>query len=133
MEDCIFCKIINKELPSIPAYEDEETLAFLELNPSAPGHLMVIHKKHGESISEYGREELGKIMNTVKIVSEKVEKALDTESLTIGINHREKRGVPHLHVHIVPRWENDGGGIIQSIVSNKPKEDRETIAQKIRS
>ena len=114
-------------------HDDRNTMAFLELNPSSPGHLMVIHKKHGESILEYSKEELGELMEALKTVSKKVEKALNTDSLTLGINHHEKRGVPHLHVHMLPRWENDGGGIIQTIVRNKPKEDRETIAKRIRS
>lgn len=131
--ECIFCKIGKKQLPSVSVYEDEDSMAFLELNPSSPGHLMVILKKHGDSILEYSQDELGKLMETVKKVSKKVEKALGTDSLTLGINHHEKRGVPHLHMHVVPRWENDGGGIIQSIVQNKPEQDRETVAEKIRS
>ncbi|KKR16628.1 MAG: hypothetical protein A2186_02550 [Candidatus Levybacteria bacterium RIFOXYA1_FULL_41_10] len=133
MKDCVFCKIINKEIPSITIFEDTYTMVFMELNPSAPGHLIVINKKHGYSIFEYETEDLGRMMETTKKVSKKVQKALSADSLTLGINHDEKNGVPHLHVHIIPRWDNDKGGIIQSIVNNKPKEDRETIAERIRS
>ena len=133
MENCIFCKLVKKEIPSLVVYEGDATIAFLELTPSAPGHLMVIHKKHGLSVLEYTETELGKLMASVKIVAGKVEKALKTDSLTIGINHHEKRGVPHLHIHIIPRWENDRGGVIQSIVHNPPKEDRKTIAEKIKN
>ncbi len=131
--NCIFCKIVKNEVPSLSVYEDKDTLAFMELNPSAPGHIMVIHKKHGYSILEYIEKELGKLMKSTQVVVGKLEKALKTDSITIGINHHEKRGVPHLHVHLIPRWENDKGGIIQSIVHNPPKQSREEIAEKIRN
>jgi histidine triad (HIT) family protein len=132
MENCLFCKLVNNEIPSLRVYEDENTIAFMELNPSAPGHVMVILKKHGNNILEYSQEELGKLMGSVQKVAAKIEKALNPDSITIGINHKERRGVPHLHVHLIPRWENDKGGIIQAVVKNKPKESRETIADKIR-
>ena len=71
-------------------------------------------------------------MAGVQKVAAKIEKALQPDSITIGINHKERRGVPHLHIHLIPRWENDKGGIIQSLVKNPPKESREVIAEKIR-
>src|SRR5436309_1608665 len=132
MENCIFCKLIKKEIPSLVVYEDDDTISFMELNPSAPGHVMVILKKHGNNILEYSQDELGKLMGSVQKVATQIEKALQSDSITIGINHKERRGVPHLHVHLIPRWENDKGGIIQSVVKNPPKESREVIAEKIR-
>lgn len=132
MDNCIFCKLVKKEIPSISVYEDDDTIAFMELTPSAPGHVMVIHRKHGLSILDYTQDQLGVLMASVKIVAAKIEKALTTDSLTIGINHHEKRGVPHLHVHIIPRWENDKGVVIQGVVKKSSKEDRATIAEKIR-
>lgn len=131
MNDCIFCKIVNKEVPSSVVYEDDEKLAFLEIRPSAPGHVMVILKKHGRTMWDYSEQEVGEIMKGVWKVAKKVKSGMDADWLTIGINHEEKRGVPHLHVHIIPRWDNDGGGIIQSIVENEPKEERKIIADKI--
>lgn len=130
--DCIFCKIITREAPGLIIYEDEETLSFLELFPSAPGHSMVVLKKHGLSILDYSWEELGKLMKALQKVADKTKKALNCDSLTLGINHLEKRGVPHLHFHVIPRFENDGGGIIQTTVKNPPRETREEIAEKIR-
>lgn len=132
MESCLFCKLVNKEIPALVIYEDEDTISFMELNPSAPGHVMVILKKHGNNILEYSQQELGQLMVSVQKVAKKIEKALEPDSITIGINHKECRGVPHLHVHLIPRWENDKGGIIQSVVKNKPKESREVIAEKLR-
>jgi histidine triad (HIT) family protein len=132
MDTCIFCKIIAKELPSLPVYEDDKTLAFMELTPSSPGHCMVILKAHGNNILEHDKKELGILMGSVQEVAHKIEAALSPDSITIGINHKERRGVPHLHVHLIPRWENDKGHVIQGVVHNRPKEDREVIAEKIR-
>ena len=132
MKGCLFCKLVNKEIPAVTVYEDDDTLSFMELNPSAPGHVMVILKKHGNNILEYSQVELGTLMGSVQKVAKKIEKVLNPDSITIGINHKERRGVPHLHVHLIPRWENDKGGVIQSIVNNSPKESREAIADKIR-
>lgn len=133
MQNCLFCKLVAGEIPSLKVYEDDDTVSFMELNPSAPGHVMVILKKHGNNILEYSQVELGKLMGSVQSIAKKIEKALNPDSITIGINHKERRGVPHLHVHLIPRWEKDKGGIIQSVVKNKPKESREEIAEKIRN
>ncbi|MBI2601032.1 HIT family protein [Candidatus Daviesbacteria bacterium] len=132
MEDCIFCKIIIGDIPSNRVHEDEDVVAFLELHPSAPGHVMVIHRRHGKTVLDYSEKELGKIMTGVQKVAEKVEKGLKCNSITIGINHNERRGVPHLHIHLVPRWEGDRGGIIQTVVNNPPQDSPEVIAEKIR-
>jgi len=132
MENCLFCKLVDNKIPSLRVYEDDDAISFMELNPSAPGHVMVILKKHGNNIMEYSQEELGKLMASVQTVAKKIEKALRPDSITIGINHKERKGVPHLHVHLIPRWEDDKGGVIQSVVKNPPKESREVIAEKIR-
>jgi len=133
MDNCIFCKLVKKQVPANVVFENQDVVSFLELNQSVEGHVMVTLKKHGRSIIDYDETELGKLMVGVKEVAKKVQTALNADSLTIGINHLEKKGVPHLHVHIIPRFENDKGGIIQSIVSGEIKNSREQIAQKIRS
>lgn len=129
----IFCRIVKKEIPAHVVYETEDTLAFLDVTPSAPGHTMVILKKHGNNIQEYTPEDLGKAMASVQEVSKKIESAMQPDSITIGINHKEQRGVPHLHIHLIPRWENDGGHALQGVVKNQPKEDIAVIAEKIRN
>ena len=132
MDNCTFCKLLKKQIPVNIVFENEDCLAFLELNQSVEGHVIVILKKHGLSILDYNEPELGKLMIGVQEVAKKVKTAFNADSLTIGINHLEKRGVPHLHVHIIPRFENDKGGIIQSIVSGEIKNSREEITEKIR-
>ena len=103
----------------------------MDVTPSSPGHTVVILKKHGNNIQEYSSDDLKLIMESVKVVSQKLEKALMPDSITIGINHKEKKGVPHLHIHLIPRWENDGGRAIQGVVRRKTSETLETLARKI--
>lgn len=133
MEDCLFCKLVKGEIPSYKVYEDENAVAFLDIHPSAPGHTMVIHKKHGLTLLDYTQEELGQLMNAVQKVDQKIVKALGTQLITIGINQFEEGGVPHLHIHLIPRWKNDGGGIIQTTVKNPPKESLDELKEKIKN
>ncbi|MBI2621781.1 MAG: HIT family protein [Candidatus Levybacteria bacterium] len=138
--DCIFCKIIAKKMPGYFVMEENDYVAFLDIFGSAPGHSLVVPRRHGYSILDYTERELGRIMVGVQEVARKLKKALKTDSITIGINHEERRGVPHLHIHLIPRFEDDGGGIIQSVVKRRVKEDLPAgrqdfakIAEKIRS
>ena len=131
MNNCIFCKLVNKEIPANIVYEDADTIAFLDVKPSAPGHTMVISKKHGASVLDYSQEELGLVMATVQKITKSIEEALVTNSITIGINHKEEEGVKHLHVHLIPRWKNDGGHALQGIVHNETKESISSIQEKI--
>lgn len=132
MKDCIFCKVTKKEVPGYFVLEEKDYVAFLDIFGSAPGHTMVVPRKHGYSILDYSEEELGKFMVGVKKVAEKIKKALSSDSITIGINHFEKNGVPHLHIHLIPRFEHDGGKVIQNVVKQPMEEDLGTIAQRIR-
>ncbi len=119
MSDCVFCKIIKKEIPSYPVFENDTVLAFLDIFGATDGHVLVIHKRHEEKIIGYTESELGSIFGAVAEVSVALEKAFETTILSIGINHGEPEGVPHAHVHIMPRFLRDGGGIIQSLPSQK--------------
>lgn len=134
MMDCIFCKIINKEIDSKIIYEDNQNLAFLDIHPHAPGHTVVIPKKHTKTILELDASEIKDLFMTLKNTLEIIQKALNPDGFTIGINHGESAGqaIPHLHIHLIPRFKNDGGGSIHSVVLNKPKESIEEIYNKIK-
>ena len=132
MIDCIFCKILNKEVPSYPVFENEHVLAFLDIFGATDGHVLVIHKRHEEKITGYTDGELGMVFGAVARVSAAVEKAFETTILSIGINHGEPEGVPHLHVHVMPRFQGDGGGIIQTLPGKKlENKDFGEVAKKI--
>ncbi|HED04857.1 MAG TPA: HIT family protein, partial [Candidatus Fraserbacteria bacterium] len=117
-ENCIFCQIVNDRLESRTVYEDELTLAFLDVNPLAPGHTVVIPKAHIERLEDLPTEQMGPLFEAVRRVTDKVQQAMKVDATTIGINNGRAAGqaVPHLHVHIIPRRADDGGGSLHSIV-----------------
>lgn len=134
MNDCIFCKILAKEMPAHVIYEDEHVLAFLDIFGATDGHVLVIHKRHEDKITGYDTSELGVLFSAVAKVSGAVERAFGTTILTIGINHGEPEGVHHAHIHVMPRFSGDGGGIIQSLPGKKLQEKNfGKIAQMITS
>lgn len=120
MPDCIFCKIAKREIPSKLLYEDDYAFAILDIRGRAPGHAMVIPKRHAPTILELPEEEIGPVFATVKIMTEKLRAVLVPDGFTIGINHGDASGqtVKHLHIHIIPRWKDDQGGSIHSVVDN---------------
>ena len=133
--ECLFCKIINKEINTEIIYEDDNVLALLDIHPRAPGHAMVIPKKHAENILDLPDDKIEPVFKAVKKVTEMINKTLSPDGFTIGINHGKVSGqaIDHLHVHIIPRWKNDHGDSIHSVVNNPPKESIKDIADKIRS
>ncbi len=128
MSDCIFCKIISGEIPSFKIYEDDYTLAFLDIFPHAKGHTVVIPKKHFESMENISLEEWNVLLSAVYKVAKRVEEVLKPEGLNIAINNKPVAGqaVPHMHWHILPRYDGDDGGSVHSIIKNpgdiKPEE-----------
>lgn len=134
MSDCIFCKIIANEIPSYTVYEDADTKAFLDIFGATDGHTMVIVKKHGETILDYSSDDMKLLWMSVQTVAGAIEKAFNTKILSIGINHGEPQGVKHLHVHILPRFEGDGGGIMQSLPGRKlENKNFQEVTEKIKN
>lgn len=114
---CVFCRIVKDSVSAYKVYEDERVLAFLDIHPSAPAHTLLIPKAHLvrlEDLSEGDSLALFKALH--KLVS-KVQKAAGSEASTIGINNGPDSGqeIPHLHIHIIPRFRNDHGGVVQSL------------------
>ncbi|MEK7110745.1 MAG: HIT family protein [Patescibacteria group bacterium] len=134
MPECLFCKIVRGEIPALTVAEDDETMAFLDIHPRAPGHTVVISKHHSETLLDLSDDNVAALFRAVKTVSGRVLAALRADGATIGVNHGEVSGqvVPHLHVHILPRFTGDGGDSIQSVVSNQPKESLEEMVERIR-
>ncbi|MBU0456982.1 MAG: HIT family protein [Nanoarchaeota archaeon] len=120
MENCVFCKIIDGDIPCYKIYEDDDFLAFLDVKPHAKGHSVVIPKKHGETIFDLDDNLLQKVTVIVKRVMERIQEVLNPDGFNVGWNHNTAGGqvVPHLHIHIMPRWNSDGGGSMHSIVKN---------------
>ena len=106
---CIFCKIVAGELPSFKVYEDEKTLAFLDIKPVNPGHTLVIPKAHYQNLEEIPFEELNALMAAVKKVGRLLKDKLGVAGYNINENNDPVSGqvVPHLHFHIIPRQGDD--------------------------
>lgn len=131
MQDCIFCKIIKGEIPNYTIYEDNHSLAFLDINPRAKGHTVVIPKIHAETLFDLNDELLHSFLLAIKKTMKKIDKVLSPYGYNVGWNHGEIGGqvVSHLHVHIMPRWEGDGGGNMHSIVNNDGGVSVEEVAK----
>ena len=107
---CIFCKIIAGEIPSYRVYEDETTLAFLDINPTNPGHTLVVPKKHLADIEEADEETLCQLTKIMKKVGLSLKNNLGAPGYNLGVNNGSAAGqlVPHLHFHVIPRAAVDG-------------------------
>ncbi len=104
MEDCLFCKIIKGEIPSKKVYEDEEILAFEDINPAAPIHILVIPKKHITSLAHLEKEDetlVGKIYGVINKIS--LEKGFKEDGYRVIVNCGKNGGqeVMHLHFHLL--------------------------------
>lgn len=108
--DCIFCKIITGDIPAEKVYEDDTTLAFLDIKPINPGHTLIIPKEHHENLFDIPNETAEKIIVTVKKIAEGIKTGLGIENINIGMNNGSIAGqmVFHAHMHVMPRHENDG-------------------------
>ena len=103
----IFAKILRGEIPSVKVYEDDKTLAFMDVMPEADGHVLVVSKESAEDILSLSPEGLSAMMATVQKVAKAVDKALSPGGILLKQYNRAPAGqsVFHIHFHIVPRWE----------------------------
>ncbi|MFH0948930.1 MAG: HIT family protein [Candidatus Aenigmatarchaeota archaeon] len=107
--DCIFCGIANGSVPSRKIYEDDDILAFLDINPANPGHVLVMPKKHIVSIYDADDETLKKLIVVVKDLATKIKEVLGADGMNIMQNNGRDAGqlVGHIHFHIIPRHKGD--------------------------
>ncbi len=133
MNDCIFCKIVRGEIPSHKIYEDAFSYVFLDINPLTEGHTMVIPKEHYQTLQEMPASLAGKLFETVSVATGKIEKAMGAIATTVGINNGPGAGqvVRHVHVHIIPRFEKDGGGNLHSVIHKGSALSLEAVKAKI--
>ncbi len=108
--NCLFCRIVAGEIPSEKVYEDEHTLAFLDIHPINGGHTLVVPKDHHANISDTPKETFARVMETVRTLTPKIARAVGAHGMNIHINSDVAAGqvIFHLHVHIIPRFDGDG-------------------------
>ena len=112
---CIFCKIINKEIPAFIIYEDEDVCAFLDVAQVTDGHTLVMPKEHVENILECPPVLLSKIFSVTQMLSKDIVHKLDAKGVNVLTNANPVAGqsVMHFHVHIIPRYIEDDGLILK--------------------
>jgi len=131
--DCLYCKLVKNELPIYKVGENEIALAFLDINPLAKGHTLVIPKSHAVTYFDLDEEATGELFKYVREITGLLKVKLSPDGFNIGINMHKAAGqaVEHLHIHIIPRWLGDGGGSIHSIIKNPPQESLEEVLKEI--
>ncbi len=132
-ENCIFCKIVKKELPANIVYEDEKFLAFLDINPVNKGHTLIIPKKHKKNLLEEDDETLKEYLIVTKKVAKAIKKATNAGGINIINNVESTAGqvIFHTHIHIIPRFENDGLKLWPGKPYNN-EEEKKQIEEKIK-
>ena len=109
-QPCLFCRIINKELPSHIVYENDHVLAFLDIHPTTKGHTLVIPKTHTADFLSTPVETLFEVNRVIQVVAHAVLKAVGADGFNLNFNNGSVAGqvIFHLHGHIIPRFSNDG-------------------------
>lgn len=117
--DCIFCKIISKEIPTKILYEDDDTVSFLDAFPVAKGHTLVIPKTHHAKIQDLPFDVNQKLFDTVHKMTSKVDSLEGSTLIAIHNGKESGQEIPHVHVHLIPRSNDDSAGPVHSMFKNK--------------
>jgi histidine triad (HIT) family protein len=133
MADCVFCRIVAKQIPASVVHEDEHTLAFMDLGQVNPGHVLVAAKAHAENVYSLDDAQAAAVFRSVARVARAIRAAFAPDGLSVYQANGKAAGqtVFHLHVHLVPRHEGDGMNLIWP-AKNPPREKLEEYAAKVR-
>lgn len=105
---CVFCAIVAGELPAHRVHEDGAVVAFLDRRPLFPGHVLVVPRRHLETLTDLPAGSVGPYFTAVRLVAAAVERAMAADGTFVAQNNRVSQSVPHLHTHVVPRRRKDG-------------------------
>ena len=131
---CIFCRIVGGEVPAEVVARESEVVAFLDVQPLADGHVLIVPRAHVAAVEELEPAAAAALFQTVLRLAGPVREALGAAGTTIGINNGAATGqtIPHVHVHIVPRWPDDGAGSIHTIFPRRTRRPLGEVAAAIR-
>ena len=134
MSDCIFCKIVEKEIPATIVHEDDEVLVFMDIGPIIKGHALVIPKKHMDPITAAPDGIVAKLFTTAQRIAAAQMNAFGADGVNIMQNNGKAAGqeVPHLHVHVIPRFDGDGHHWNWSAKTYDDFEEMNALAAKLR-
>ncbi len=110
MENCIFCKIVEGEIPSYKLYEDDKVMAFLDIAPVNKGHSLIISKDHFTDIHETPEDVIADMMKIAKKISKGIKEGVGADGINIHMNNEKASGqvIFHAHIHVIPRHNDDG-------------------------
>lgn len=133
---CVFCRITADEAPSRTVYRDDDVVAFLDANPLAPGHTLVIPEAHHERLSDLRPALARDLFGTAHALIDPVQAAVEADGVTVAVNDGRAAGqeVPHVHCHLVPRFDDDDGGPIHAAMGRRPRlneDELDAIAEQI--
>ena len=134
--DCLFCKIVNKEIPSRIITETENSIAFLDAFPVSRGHTLVIPKNHYEKVQDMTDIDNNDLFDTVHKMISKVDKLTGSTLLAIHNGKDSGQEIPHVHVHLIPRESDDQAGPVHSMFKDRPKlsdDELDQLCDKIKS
>ncbi len=132
--NCIFCKIVNKEIPALITYEDSDFISFVDIEPNNFGHSLLIPKEHYKNVYTLPKNILEKLGEKIQKISVAVKQAVNADGINVIINNDPAAGqlVFHSHIHILPRFKNDGFEWWPKKEYEYPEQIKE-IAEKIRN
>ena len=112
--ECIFCKIVQGQIPCAKVYEDELTLAFMDIGQASEGHVLVASKRHAANLLELTAEEAGAVMQTAQRIAAAAAQTFEPEGITLFQANGAAGGqtVFHFHLHVLPRFEGDGLSVV---------------------
>lgn len=134
MSDCIFCKIIAKEIPATVVHEDNDVLVFMDIGPIVKGHALVISKKHYDPVTETPDEMVAKLHVVAKRIADAQMNGLAADGVNIMQNNGAAAGqeVAHIHVHVIPRFSGDGHHWNWNAKKYDDFEEMNELAEKLR-
>ncbi|MBD3198100.1 MAG: HIT domain-containing protein [Candidatus Lokiarchaeota archaeon] len=134
-ENCIFCKIVNDEIPSKIVFENSTTIAFLDIHPISEGHTIVIPKNHYKTLENLPDNEINTLFQTVRDVASLIYKRLQVGGYNIVQNNHEAAGqvVNHAHIHIIPRNKGDQRFKAKIPKSQASEEELNNVLEKLKS
>jgi histidine triad (HIT) family protein len=134
MESCVFCRIVRGELPASVVFEDEATVAFMDIGSVNPGHMLVAVKPHVADIYDLDRDLAAAVFRTTTRVAQAARRALAPDGLSLFQANGAAGGqtVFHFHIHVLPRWSGDGMNLAWP-AKNPPREELERVAARLRA
>jgi histidine triad (HIT) family protein len=128
--ECVFCSIRDGQVPAVVVAEDERALAIMDINPINDGHMLVIPKAHAATIFEIAEEDLIAAIRLAKRIATGIRKELAPDGLNLIQNNgaAASQSVPHFHLHLIPRWVDDGKGLTWELIPGSPTRIRQMAA-----